>query len=227
MGETGSVRRIEIAAIPSAVQVALLVLAAGCGLGAASRRAQAQPPPPPDAGVLAKLPEPAPPPPPPTGAREVGKSEASLQTTGQFRLPGSVEQIGSAIRPADRLPVPAKSDERTVAARGEPSEVSQELAAPVMALDSNMPARVNELLACRLEIAVDRKTAVSRVLAGTLLLRWTVRPEGAVADPEVVALKDTDPEVLACVKRKMSEWLFTRPAGSGSLRVEQHLRFQH
>jgi hypothetical protein len=223
------VRCIEIGAIPTAAKIALLVLAAGCGLGAASRRAHAQaepaPPPPPDAAALAKLPEPQPPPPSPTGAREVGKSEASLQTTGQFRSPGSVEQIGSAIRPADRVPPTSNGDERTVAARGEPNDVTEELAAPVMALDSNMSARVNDLLACRLEIAVDRKTPVSRVLAGSLLLRWTVRPEGLVTDPEVVALKDTDPEVLACVKRKMSAWVFTRPAGSGSLRVEQHVRF--
>jgi hypothetical protein len=225
------VRRIEIGMLPVAAKIALAVLAAGCGLGAASRHAQAQvqvpaePPAPPDASVLEKLPI-AESPPSPTGAREVGKSEASLQTTGQFLLPGSVDQLGSAIRPADSVPPTTTDSERSVATRGEPSQVSDELASPVMALDSNMSARVNELLACRMEIAVDRRTPVSRVLAGTLLLRWTVRPEGAVADSEVVALKDTDPDVLACVKRKMNAWTFARPPGSGSLRVEQHLTFK-
>jgi hypothetical protein len=43
----------------------------------------------------------------------------------------------------------------------------------------------------------------------------------------VVALKDTDPEVLACVKTKVGAWIFSRPAGSAALRVEQRLRFRH
>jgi hypothetical protein len=98
-------------------------------------------------------------------------------------------------------------------------------ALPAMALDSNMGDRVTDLLACRLDIAVQRRVPVAGVVAGEVLLRWTVRPDGAVDDPDLVALRATDPEVLACIKHKVTGWSFVRARGDAPVRLEHHLDF--
>jgi hypothetical protein len=148
------------------------------------------------------------------------RQEFSLQTTGRLQQPGPVLGTSSIQPPAPFAPAPASAE------RSAPAE-TDENAGPAMALDTNMGTRVNELLACRMEIAAERRVPVKKVLAGELLLRWAVAADGSVDDPEVVALRDTDPDVLVCVKRKLAGWSFTRPAAAAApVRLEHKLAFR-
>jgi hypothetical protein len=152
------------------------------------------------------------------------RSEFSLDKTGELKQPrADVEQLESAIP----TPTPEQGAKER---KAPPAPVTQPPSLPVfsaevLALDSNMDQRVNDLLACRLQIAADRRVPAKRVMAGSLLLRWTVRPDGSVTDAEAVSMKDTDPEVSSCVQRKMSLWQFDRPRDAPELRLKQRIRF--
>jgi hypothetical protein len=158
-------------------------------------------------------------------AFDLARSEFSLGKTGEVREPPSRGEDLEATIPA---PAPeARSDERKAAPlpitpTPQPPPV---FSAEVLALDSNMGQRVNDLLACRLEIAADRRVPNQRVTAGSLLLRWTVRPDGSVTSAEAVSMKDTDPDVSSCVQRKMSGWLFTRQRNAPEVRLQERIRF--
>jgi hypothetical protein len=145
---------------------------------------------------------------------DLARDEFSLQTTGQFRQ--------APVREEATIPAPRVDDDR--AERAAPP-ASDGTATPVMALESNMGTRVNELLACRMQVAAERRVPISQVVAGSVLMRWTVRTDGAVDDPEVVALRDTDPDVLVCVKRKLAAWSFGPPRGGAAIRLEHKLAF--
>jgi hypothetical protein len=155
---------------------------------------------------------------------QVDAREGSLQQSGTVKETAPVDEHAASIPPAN--PLGEVSAEKPVAipppppvpvARGVPSEV--------LALDTTMPARVSELLACRLEIATDRRVRLQDVAAGSVLLRWTVQPGGGVTDAETVARRRTDPEVLSCVRRKMEAWLFIRAPGGEPLAIQQTLKF--
>ncbi len=146
---------------------------------------------------------------------DLARDEFSLQTTGQFRQPSAMPE-DSTIR------APRTGDDRA-AERAAPPAPDE--ATPVMALQTNLGTRVNELLACRMEVAAERRVPISRVMASSVLMRWTVKADGAVDDPEVVALRDTDPGVLVCVKRKLAAWSFPRPRDGAPIRLEHKLAF--
>jgi hypothetical protein len=158
-------------------------------------------------------------------AFDLARSEFSLEKTGEVRQPPShVEDLQSTI------PAPApeeRSEERKAAPLPitAPPPPPPVFSAEVLALDSNMGQRVNDLLACRLEIAADRRVPNKRVTAGSLLLRWTVQPDGSVTSAEAVSMKDTDPDVSSCVQRKMSAWQFVRQRNAPEVRLQERIRF--
>ena len=157
--------------------------------------------------------------------KELAHSEFSLKKAGDVQTPSDVEERAATI------PAPQSFDqttgERPVAAQPPaPVPVAQGLPAEVLALDSNMGAKVNDVLACRLEIAADRRVKVENVPAGQVLARWTLEPSGAVDAVEVVARQPTDPDVLSCARRKIASWLFVRAPGGAPLHIEQPLAFQ-
>jgi hypothetical protein len=146
---------------------------------------------------------------------DLARKEFSLETTGQLQQPAPVRNQAAIEPPAPVPSTPPPEDRAAPPAEDTP--------APVMALDSNMGTRVNEVLACRMEIAAERRVPADKVVAGAVTLRWTVQADGRVDDPEVVALRDTDPDVLVCVKRKLAGWSFPRPGAV--VRFERNIRF--
>ncbi len=67
--------------------------------------------------------------------------------------------------------------------------------------------------ACRVEVARRRQVAPAKIPVGTVTVRFTVEPSGRVRDAEAVSASDTDPEVSACAKRVLTEWVFAKHAG--------------
>jgi hypothetical protein len=154
--------------------------------------------------------------------------ELSPRTTGELKTPSDVEERSNPVPPAESFS--DEDRERPVVGPDDlppGAPLPQALPSEVLALDSNMSARVNDVLACRMEIAADRRVPVSKVKAGRVLLRWTVTPGGTVEGAEAVATgKSTDPEVLSCAKRKVEAWAFVRAPGGQPLSVQQALRFE-
>lgn len=154
------------------------------------------------------------------------RQEGKLGTTGQVHEP--VRAVDDNAAPiSEPNPFEDRAAEKRVAVPAPtPPPVATSVPSEVMALDTNMPARISDVLACRLEIATDRRVKVDKVLAGTILLRWTVKPGGGVSDAEAVAQKNTDPAVLSCARRKMETWVFVRGPGDAPLKVEQTVKFE-
>jgi hypothetical protein len=157
--------------------------------------------------------------------QQMARHEWSLDKAGQVRDPrGDVDDHAAPI--PEPNPLPGKKGEQPVSLPAPPPlPVARSVPAEVLALDTNMPARVTDLLACRMEIATDRRVRLNQVQAGTVLLRWTVQPGGGVTGAETVAQRKTDPEVLSCVRRKMESWVFIRAPGGTPLAIQQTLKF--
>jgi hypothetical protein len=155
---------------------------------------------------------------------KMADQEGSLQQTGEVKETEPVDEHAAPI--AKPAPLGEARAEKPVAVPPPPPvPVSRGVPAEVLALDTTMPARVSELLACRLEIATDRRVRLQDVAASSVLMRWTVQPGGGVTNAETVAQRRTDPEVLSCVRRKMESWVFIRAPGGEPLAVEQTLKF--
>jgi hypothetical protein len=159
------------------------------------------------------------------GPQQMSAQQGSLESSGDVKEPAAVDEHAAPIPPAD--PVDGRTLEKPVGVPPPAAvRVSRGVPAEVLALDTNMPARVTELLACRMEIATDRRVRLDQVAAGTVLLRWTVQPGGGVTGAETVAKsRRTDPEVLSCARRKMEAWVFIRAPGGEPLPIEQTLKF--
>jgi hypothetical protein len=71
--------------------------------------------------------------------------------------------------------------------------------------------RFAELQRCREEVALVRKARLAAVRAGEVQLRWMVAADGAVQGVQVVATRSTDPDVMACVHRKVESWRIDPP----------------
>lgn len=84
--------------------------------------------------------------------------------------------------------------------------------------------RFAELSRCRGEVAFDRNVKPSKVVAKGVILRWTVDTDGTPQDVEVVASAPTDPDVMTCVHKKLSAWVFT-PAPADPYRLSHKLEF--
>jgi hypothetical protein len=160
-----------------------------------------------------------------TSPEQMARKEWSLDKAGEVREP--VDEVDDHATP---IPAPAPLDDReaekpvSIPAPA-PPPVARAVPAEVLALDTNMPTRISEVLACRLEIATDRRVQVNKVPAGTVLLRWTVQPGGGVTGAETVARRKTDPEVLSCARRKMEAWVFIHGPGDEPLKIEQTVKF--
>lgn len=151
--------------------------------------------------------------------------EFSLDKAGQVETPTDLDARTTPIAPAQTFT--EEDEERPVAApEPEPAPPPRALASEVMALDSNMGQRVNDVLACRLEIAADRRVEVGQVPAGTVLLRWTITPTGTVTGAEAVAIRKTDPDVLSCARRKAEAWTFVRRPGAAPAQFQHSIRFE-
>ena len=158
--------------------------------------------------------------------QQMARKEWSLDKAGQVREPAG-EPDDHATPISEPNPFEDRAAEKRVAVPAPtPPPVARSVPAEVLALDTNMPTRISEVLACRLQIATDRRVKLERVAAGTVLLRWTVQPGGGVTDAETVARKKTDPEVLSCARRKMEEWVFIRGPGAEALHIEQTIKFE-
>jgi len=78
---------------------------------------------------------------------------------------------------------------------------------------------------CRTEVARRRQVLVGSVQADRLTLRWTILETGRVADATAVGITPIDADVLDCVKRQMTGWVFSSPSG-GPLPVERTFAFR-
>jgi hypothetical protein len=161
------------------------------------------------------------------GPQQMSRKEGALGTNGQVRDP--IDQVDDhPARISEPDPFEDRAAEKSVAVpQPAPPPVARSVPAEVLALDTNMPTRISDVLACRLEIATDRRVKLQKVAAGTVLLRWTVQPGGGVSDAEVVARRNrTDPDVLSCARRKMESWVFIHGPDAEPLKIEQAISFE-
>ena len=160
-----------------------------------------------------------------SAAQQMSRQEWSLDRAGQVREPrGEVDDHSAPIPEANPM-TSQKREQPASMPQPPPLPVARSVPSDVLALDTNMPARISDLLACRMEIALDRRVKLEHVKAGIVLLRWTVQPGGGVSRAETVAQRKTDPEVLSCVRRKMEAWIFIRAPGGEPLPIQQTLKF--
>jgi hypothetical protein len=87
-------------------------------------------------------------------------------------------------------------------------------------LDREIGPRFRLLRDCKVDVAHRKRVAASAITGSHLLLRWTILPNGRVADTQVVALAPIDPRVVDCIKERMSGWAF-RPGKGGAARIER------
>jgi hypothetical protein len=78
---------------------------------------------------------------------------------------------------------------------------------------------------CRIEVARNKQVLPAGVVANTLVLRWTIFPDGHAGMTSVVATAPTDDRVMDCVKAKMQRWSFAEPRG-GPVQVERTFSFR-
>jgi hypothetical protein len=90
------------------------------------------------------------------------------------------------------------------------------------ALERQTALHLTSLAGCRLEVARKRRITLDAVVAGRMTLRWTILPTGLTGETEVVAREPVDPQVVDCIKRRMSLWEFSHPRG-GPVRVARVL----
>jgi hypothetical protein len=158
--------------------------------------------------------------------QQMSRQEWSLDKAGEVRDPArDVDDQSAPISEPNPFEDRAAEKRVAVPAPTPPPGAARSVPADVLALDTNMPARINEVLTCRLKIATDRRVKLEQVAAGTVLLRWTVEPGGGVTNAETVARKKTDPEVLSCIRRQMEEWVFIRGPGGAPMKIEQTVKF--
>lgn len=125
----------------------------------------------------------------------------------------------------ERAPIPAPTERPTRAALRPPPPPP----APVGVLDlaqwkTEVSQRTRELEACRSNLAAATGLATNQINAGSLLLRWTIMPDGRSRNAIVLEQEATDLDVMKCVRRRMAAWLFTPPTG-GPVDVEHTYRF--
>jgi hypothetical protein len=141
--------------------------------------------------------------------------------------PVDVEDPGTRIRPAAVMAVPERAAPPAPINENRPETLPQVSgkAAAALLQDPVYQERIRDLRRCRGEVAVERRVKPAAVMAGEVLLRWTVADDGRVEDAEVVATAPTDPDVMGCVHRKIEAWQITPPPAS-AYRVDRRLSFR-
>jgi outer membrane biosynthesis protein TonB len=141
--------------------------------------------------------------------------DAELNGTGRVGAvsPGTKSQIDAPDGGA--TPAPEARPARPVAVTHSNDALSDPAATGARPVDQNEEYRQTEgrVAACRVEVARRRQVPPAKVDAGTVTVRFTVEPTGRVRDAEAVSASETDPEVAACAKRVLSEWVFARHVG--------------
>ena len=133
-----------------------------------------------------------------------------------------VEHEGTTIRPAvlrQSVEAPVTPAAAVALAPRPPGVIDEKLLAEEIA------TWFEPLAQCQIEVARDKQLRAKDVEADRLTLRWTIEPTGKVTAAEVVATTAVDPDVLHCVKRQMTAWTFSRPAG-GPLPLEREYQFR-
>jgi len=92
-------------------------------------------------------------------------------------------------------------------------------------LDDQIATRFATLDNCRIEVARNKQVLPAGVVANSLVLRWTIYPDGHSGMTSVVATAPTDDRVMDCVKATMQRWTFAEPRG-GPVQVERTFSFR-
>ena len=126
--------------------------------------------------------------------------------------------------PAERRVTPRKArvekDDQAIAAA--PAANTGSVDSPV--LDRQIQSRFTLLNNCPAEVARHQRLTPAALKASRLTLRWTILPNGQVADTAVVATSPVDSRVMDCVKRQMRLWSFSHPLST--LHLERPFTFQ-
>jgi hypothetical protein len=92
-------------------------------------------------------------------------------------------------------------------------------------LDDQIAARFASLDNCRIEVARNKQVLPAGVVANSLVLRWTIFPDGHTGMTSATATAPTDDRVTDCVKATMQRWTFAKPYG-GPVQVERTFSFR-
>jgi len=114
-------------------------------------------------------------------------------------------QLGTM--PKEQLVEPATPDPN----RARLATQSGYLNASVLAME--ISEQVPALSECRVEQARSEGRPWNQIEGGRVNLRWIIRANGTVAEPEVVAVDPIDLRLLDCVKQQVGAWKFARPRG--------------
>jgi hypothetical protein len=154
-------------------------------------------------------------------------SGPSLRETGRIgamssSAPGNlIEREAQLNSPNEKSIAPAATalEEGEAPPRGPTGVINKRV------LDREIAERFVTIDDCRVEVARSHQVLPTAVTAVTLLLRWTIEPDGTTSATDVVATDAVDMAVMDCAKRAMSRWTFTRPRG-GTVVVERPFLFK-
>jgi hypothetical protein len=147
-----------------------------------------------------------------------GEAQASTAPPGSDSATGETP-VERRVTPRKASPESDKSD-RVLAAQ--PSSDSG-IVDPAI-LERQIHSRFALLDGCPVEVARRQRSAAA-LKGRRLTLRWTILPNGQVADTAVVATSPVDSRVMDCVKRQMSLWSFSHPLG-GPMHLERPFTFR-
>jgi hypothetical protein len=149
----------------------------------------------------------------------------SLYETG--RIGAAPEAERTAIEPQEEINVSSEKsvDNTTADVTDVTAPAPRSGVVNQAVLDQQIANRFATLESCRADVARTKRVPPNEVLASTLTLRWTIRPNGATADTTVVATSPVDLDVMSCVKTALVRWKFTAPRG-GPVRVERVFNFR-
>jgi hypothetical protein len=138
------------------------------------------------------------------------RARIGRETSPARVTPVEVRDLGMRIAPPEEV----ATEERAapVIPRDSPDQPSPENAGGVLT-NGTLDERLAQLRACPGELASERGTSPAQVRGRRLEVRWTVQPDGSTADVDTVAVENADPDLLACVERKVSEWRFDEAFG--------------
>ena len=150
-----------------------------------------------------------------SGSTGLSGLDAELKGTGRVGAmsPGSDRHIQAADGAAP-MSAPEARTAHPVSTTGASESSAAGVPTPPTADPTEEYRRTEaRVAACRIEVARRRQVPPAKVSAGTVTVRFTVDPNGRVRNAEALSASDTDPDVSACAKRVLSEWVFARHEG--------------
>jgi hypothetical protein len=164
--------------------------------------------------------------PAPTKTRMAFLSGPSLYETGRVGVMTVSDPTGSSkldhqlgTMPKEQVVEPATADPN----RAMVATHSGYLNAGILALE--IGEQISTLPECRVQLARSEGRPWNQIEGGRVNLRWIIRGDGSVAEPEVVALDPIDLHLLDCVKQQLGAWHFARPRG-GMMPVDYTYSFK-